>query len=107
MAERVPHTLYQVSTATALVEGIYQGRLTAPAPVGRSASRQRPAIRDRTIRAVLRSRDGPGSEPMSEPIPAGKSPRANLYEAVPRKMSGRKKAGLLNWEDRYGIGRAM
>lgn len=25
MAERVPHTLYQVSTATALVEGIYEG----------------------------------------------------------------------------------
>jgi alpha-acetolactate decarboxylase len=25
MAERVQHTLYQVSTATALVEGIYQG----------------------------------------------------------------------------------
>jgi hypothetical protein len=25
MAERVEHTLYQVSTATALVEGIYQG----------------------------------------------------------------------------------
>jgi acetolactate decarboxylase len=25
MAERVQHTLYQVSTSTALVEGIYQG----------------------------------------------------------------------------------
>jgi alpha-acetolactate decarboxylase len=25
MAERVAHTLYQVSTATALIEGIYQG----------------------------------------------------------------------------------
>ena len=25
MAERIQHSLYQVSTATALVEGIYQG----------------------------------------------------------------------------------
>jgi acetolactate decarboxylase len=31
MAERVPHTLYQVSTATALVEGIYQGAVQVAA----------------------------------------------------------------------------
>ena len=31
MAERVQHTLYQVSTATALVEGIYQGAVQVAA----------------------------------------------------------------------------
>jgi acetolactate decarboxylase len=31
MAERVPHILYQVSTATALVEGIYQGAVQVAA----------------------------------------------------------------------------
>ena len=31
MAERVPNTLYQVSTATALVEGIYQGAVQVAA----------------------------------------------------------------------------
>jgi len=31
MAARVPHTLYQVSTATALVEGIYQGAVQVAA----------------------------------------------------------------------------
>ena len=32
MGERVQHTLYQVSTATALVEGIYQGAVQVGAP---------------------------------------------------------------------------
>ena len=31
MAERIQHTLYQVSTATALVEGIYQGAVRVAA----------------------------------------------------------------------------
>ena len=31
MAERVQHTLYQVSTATALVEGIYEGAVQVAA----------------------------------------------------------------------------
>ncbi len=31
MAEQVQHTLYQVSTATALVEGIYQGAVQVAA----------------------------------------------------------------------------
>jgi alpha-acetolactate decarboxylase len=32
MAERAPHTLYQVSTATALVEGIYLGAVQVATP---------------------------------------------------------------------------
>jgi hypothetical protein len=32
--------------------------------------------------------------------------RRNWPEAVPRKMRGRKRVGLLNWEDRCGMGRA-
>jgi hypothetical protein len=33
--------------------------------------------------------------------------RRNYPEAVPRKNERQKKAGLLNWEDRFGIGRDM
>jgi hypothetical protein len=85
------------------------------APFSGAPPSERPLLPRRSRLHSGREPDGVREEPGKQKPrsafffhPAYGTAGAGIWpEAVPRKMSGRKRRGLLNWEDRCGIGRAM